>query len=446
MMAGLSRWTMAYFGTALGAFLLAQALMVVGFTYPAETLMGGRTLVGVHLLTIGWLTLLMFGALLQFVPVITGAGAIGERSGLASLVAIGGGLLGMIAGFLALDGTLPAACTALLPFGGALVVSGVLIVGVTIGRTLLAVRPLALSGQFVAAGLGFLGLTVSLGLSFALAFGWPALFPWGELLTRGLGLHLATGLIGWLTLTAMGVSYRLLSMFMLAPEEDGGIGRWVLRLGMAGLALLWLAAFLGGEAGVSDIATGTGALLLVIAVGLYLVDIARVFRQRKRPVLELNSKAGAAALVMFGASVIAFGALALAERLPDFAGPLGYLFLFGWLSGLGLGQLYKIIPFLTWLERYGPRLGKEPVPRVQDLVCERRATPWFIAYFIAVGAGAAAGALGLPLIWRAAALVHLAASLLIMTELWRARYGRPVPLAGPVSGSSTPMAFGGASR
>src|SRR6185312_13750777 len=136
MNGGLSRWTMAYFTAALGLFLAAQLLMGLGFTYPAEPLTSPRTLVGVHLLTIGWLTLLMMGALLQFVPVITGSAAIGESAGLAALVAILGGLGGMVLGFLALDGLLPAACVAALAIGGSLVVAGVLLVGATIGRAL----------------------------------------------------------------------------------------------------------------------------------------------------------------------------------------------------------------------------------------------------------------------------------------------------------------------
>ena len=440
MNGGLSRWTMAYFTAALGLFLAAQLLMVLGFTYPAEPLTSPRTLVGVHLLTIGWLTLLMMGALLQFVPVITGSAAIGETAGFAALIAILGGLAGMVLGFLALDGLLPAACVAALAIGGSLVVAGVLLVGATIGRALWNGRPLVLPGRFVAVGLGFLLLTVGLGLSFALAFAWPDTFPWGEWLARGLELHVMSGLIGWFTLTAIGVSYRLVSMFMLAPEEEGGIGPWVLRLSVSGLALVWTQGLLDHDQTATLIGYA-GAALLLAAAALYLVDMARLFRTRRRPILELNSKAAAAALAALALCILGFAALSLMRDPSALIGPLGYLALFGWLSGLALGQLYKIVPFLTWLERYGPRLGKEPVPRVQDLVSERRAAPWFAVYFAAVTIGAVLGAFGLFELWRVAILLHLLASLFIARELWRARHAAPASTAGasrPLGGLAGP--------
>ena len=333
-------------------------------------------------------------------------------------------------GFLALNGDLPPGFVAALPVGGGAVVCGFLLVGAVVARALFLGRPLALPGRFVAAGLCFLLLTVSLGLCFALAFAWPDIFPWGGMLARGLDLHVASGLVGWFTLTAMGVSYRLLSMFMLAPEEDGRIGAHVLHLATAGLALLWLDGFLGDLPFIGFLWDG-GMFLLVAAAVLYLVDMARMYRARRRPVLELNSKVGAAALVALAASVIGLAALALTGRLAALVGPLCYLLVFGWLSGLALGQLYKVIPFLTWLERYGPRLGKATVPRVQDLVKERRAAGWFILYFLAVAAGTISGAFGLISLWRAAICLHLVASGFIARELWRARRLRYVALETP---------------
>ena len=71
MNASLSRWSMAYFVSALVALFVAEMLMASGVGYPNNALGAPATLIVVHLVTIGWLSLLMFGALFQFVPVIT---------------------------------------------------------------------------------------------------------------------------------------------------------------------------------------------------------------------------------------------------------------------------------------------------------------------------------------------------------------------------------------
>jgi uncharacterized protein (DUF2249 family) len=119
---------------------------------------------------------------------------------------------------------------------------------------------------------------------------------------------------------------------------------------------------------------------------------------------------------------------------------LGYLFLFGWLSGLGLSQLYKIVPFLTWIERYGSLLGKQAVPRVQDLVNERRDRPWFILYFASVAIGTLFAALGWPAAWRVAVLGHLVAAFMIVRALWLVRHGKPCSGVSDASSSGLPGA------
>jgi hypothetical protein len=167
------------------------------------------------------------------------------------------------------------------------------------------------------------------------------------------------------------------------------------------------------------------AAATALGVALYFVDMVRLYRARRRSRLELNTGMARLALAAFALSLL-LAVWMLLSGNDALAGPLAYLFLFGWLSGLGLSQLYKIVPFLTWLERYGSVLGKQPVPRVQDLVDEARDGPWFVLYFGAVAAGTAFGLLGWPQLWRIAITGHLVASLMIVRALWIARHGTAV--------------------
>jgi len=435
---GLSRWTMLHFAVAVTALLLAEATMAAGGAYPGLDLRSPFTLVAVHIAVLGWLSLLMLGALYQFVPVITEKPLWSQHLALASLIAIAVGLAGMVAGFLDLAGigvgTMP-----WLPAGGVLVVAGFALAAINLGCALWPGRRLSLPARFVAAGLGFLLVTGGMGLVFACALALPDPPGWAvAALSRGLSSHVAAGIGGWFSLTAMGVSYRLLSMFMLAPEHERRLGHWSLRLSIAGLLMtiyVGLSDPTGSPAAI--IAQTSGEAAIGCGFALYFCDIVGLYRSRRRRKLELNSRAAAAALGFFALGIISLAVARSTGTVADFAGPIGYLVLFGWLSGLGLSQLYKIIPFLTWLERFGPRMGKGPVPRVQDLVDERRALPWFVLYFAAVLAAAAAIALAMPTIARAAIAAQLAATIFIAREFWRARTAEPAgaAAASPYAGA-----------
>ena len=93
----------------------------------------------------------------------------------------------------------------------------------------------------------------------------------------------------------------------------------------------------------------------------------------------------------------------------------------GWLGGLGLAMLYKIIPFLTWLECFAPLMGRITTPRVQDLVNENRAAPWFVLYFAAELASAAALLLKVEHVFQLTTMLQLLGAVGLVVQYVRAR-------------------------
>ncbi|CAJ1002263.1 hypothetical protein [Brevibacillus aydinogluensis] len=59
----------------------------------------------------------------------------------------------------------------------------------------------------------------------------------------------------------------------------------------------------------------------------------------------------------------------------------GWAYLWGWVALTILGYLSKIIPFLWWTHKYGPRVGKEKIPAMADLLEDR-----YVAYGLALTA------------------------------------------------------------
>lgn len=417
----LSRWTMVFFAVGLVFLLIAETLMAAGFGYPAVAVEDARTLLLVHSVTVGWLSLLLCGALFQFVPVLVAKPLCHPQLALPALLLLVAGAVSLLCGFLHLAGIVETEFQP-LALAGPLLSAGFALTIWSLGRTLWSGRPLPLPARFVAVGFAGIVATAAVGTFFTLlltgiaspevAVDWRA---------EGLPVHISAGLGGWLTLTAVGVSYRLLPMFMLAPDGERATGRAALWAGGAALSLLVVAAPLERLWAGPGFATAAACLLGLAAAVCYGIDLAFFYRNRKRRTIELNSKSALGAFVSLYLSIL-LAIVLWAAGMPEGSMPaLLYLAAFGWLTGLGLSQLYKIVPFLTWLECYGPIMGRKPTPRVQDLVVEKRDTPWFALYFAAVLAGTGALLWGAPVLFRVAAAAMLLATLAIIVELVLAR-------------------------
>jgi hypothetical protein len=428
--AALSRWTMSYFAAALLSLLAAEAMMVAGFGFPAEALRAPSTLAVVHLVTIGWLSLTMCGALCQFIPVLVEKPLYSDRLPLPALVLLVTGLIALVAGFLRLDGRIRFE----LPFlsvAALLLASGFALVIWNLACTLWSARPLALPARFVAIGLTSIGIVALLGMIFALVLEQAVT---GDLLARvhagALPIHIIAGLGGWLTITTVGVSYRLLAMFMLAPDVDDAKARMTLWFAAGALGVMVTGGFvvilIGGALAP---VLAASLMLAVAALALYGRDIASLYRLRRRRALELNSRMAAMSLLNLALSATLCTALAGAGRLSEHVGAVVFLVAFGWLSGLMLSQMYKIVAFLTWLEVYGPVLGKTSTPRVQDLVAERPAARWFVIFFGSVWAATLALMAGSPSIFRIAVLAIAIATCGIASQMMKSRRLSHVPAA-----------------
>ena len=427
--ASLSRWSMSYFAVALLALIVAEGLMTAGFGFPVAPIHAPETLALVHLIAIGWLSLLMLGALFQFVPVLVARPLYSDWLPLPTLALLLAGLTALLAGFLQLAGVIsvPHSC---FPAASILLGAGFSLALWNLGRTLWAARPLPVPARSVTVGLAGIAATALLGIIFALTLGGvisnPALLA---IASQGVPVHAIAGLGGWLTFTAMGVSYRLLAMFMLAPELDGTSTRAAFCLGTAALTLL----ILGGVGAIwmdgnLDFVLIAAATLGLACAALYWKDMIHLYRARKRRVIELNSRMAGFALASLASAVVLTLILALLGVLPRHGGAIAFITAFGWLSGLALAMLYKIIAFMTWLECYGPVLGKRPTPRVQDLVTERVAFPWFLVYFIAVWSGTVALLCDQATLFRVCAGAMLLATVGLCIQFVRTRFLDNVPV------------------
>lgn len=372
---------MAWFGAALLCLLGALALGLAGGVGPGDWSRGAGMAV-VHLFTLGWLGLMLLGALVQFVPVLTARPAAWPGLALPALLSAVGGTLALAGGFLWLDGQATGGLFVAAPWLLALAFALVLaMIGPPMldraGLRLAEVRMvlLALIGL---AGLWATGLAMVLDLTGNTAFGF---------LPDGLPLHVLFGIGGWMSLAAFGVSYKLFAMFLLAPDRGGRLRQGVLAAAAIAVLLVAGLALAGKAAPAALMATA-----LVVTAALYLAEIARLWRLRRRPQPETNMAWSRVALMFLGLSaLLAWPALGWGGIWAETA---IWIALTGWLSLLTLAQMVKIVSFLTWMQVFAPRIGRGPVPLVQDLTDPRR-----VAHLLALwSAGVAGGAMALLLV------------------------------------------------
>ncbi|MFM9434283.1 hypothetical protein ACFDR9_001338 [Janthinobacterium sp. CG_23.3] len=400
--------SMRFFASAPLFALLAGALLL----WQGPPLLASRwspaALAATHLFTLGVLTMVMSGALLQLLPVVAGVDI--PRVGLAApaIHAL------LSAGTLLLAG---AFCwprpllfqLALAPLALALAwLLGACALGLWRARADPAAAARAGAAQPMLDGvriaLGALGVTAALGAGMAAALAWALPLP----LARLADLHALWGLAGWIGVLVIAIAHQVIPMFQVTPLYPAGLTR-ALNRAVLGLTLAASAAQLAGHWSAAPLHA-----LLLGAFGVFAVATLDLLRRRKRP---------ADATTLFWrlamASLLACAALCLAPP-PAGASALlpGLLFLLGFAYSAVLGMLYKIVPFLLW-QHWQENADDKPVPGIRHIITEEAARGQFRGHLAALALLAGAALWPTPLA-RAAAVAMLASTLHLAWILWRA--------------------------
>ncbi|CAB1128175.1 conserved membrane protein of unknown function [Candidatus Hydrogenisulfobacillus filiaventi] len=336
---GFSGWL-----AGLAALLGARRTVLAGaYTAPG-------VLAAVHLLTLGFITAFMSGALYQLAPVL-----LNRRLARPRLGAVQAGLHSL--GVVLLTAGMATARPAWMLTGGSLLTIGLLLLAANLVATARGARQRPVSGAFVSVGL--VSLLGAAGMGLAMAARWAAgrppqpLLPW----------HLALGLGGWFAAILTGVSYKLLPMFLGGPANPRHspwvLGGLVLSVGLA------MAAPHGGPL------AAAAALLAAATAALYLGDVTAAWRARPRKPADAAMVAmGLGSLNLALSLALTAAGLATGGVVP-WAGAAFFLYLNGWLGISIQGFLSRILPFLLWLHRYSRRWAEGPLPRLTDLLPDR---------------------------------------------------------------------------
>lgn len=345
------------FFTAAPLFLLLAALMLVsGADNPFADIHSPALLAATHCITLGFMAMIMLGAMQQILPVVIGSPMPASRltAWFTFLPLLSGALL-LPAGFMLgkpalLNLAWPLLGLAFITFISASLISLTHSPAHNATKTAILLSILALGGA------------IALGMLLAHGYATGSGLPYAKLATA----HISLALAGWLLLLIVGVSYQVVPMFQLTPNYPKWLVNGLTPAIFIVLALSLLSLLL--EPGPHWIVIVAQSLFWFLAGG-FAVTTLRLQGRRRRRVADATLsffRLGMMALLcaaLFALATLFFPAI---DRLATLSAAL---FLLGFAMSLMHGMLYKIVPFLVWfhLFRGGVKSG---VPNMKEIIPE----------------------------------------------------------------------------
>ena len=384
-------------------FLLAAAGLNVWAPEALASRWTPQVLALTHALTLGFLAMVMLGALLQMLPVAAGASLpAARRVAWISHVSLTLGTLALMTGFLTAEPAAYGIAIVLLGGGFAVFLAAA---SISLAR---AVAGVTVNGIRLA--VVCLGFTLLLGLALAVRYAGWWMPPAVETM---ISAHAAFGLLGWVLLLVIGVAYQVVPMFQITPPYPPRLSRW-LAAALFALLLLHAAALLFFPAVVPAVDAALAGAILAFAVATL-----RLQSRRRRKLSDVTLDYWRLGM----ASLIACVAVWLvAQFWPGWADSdayhllLGVLFLGGFAVSVVNGMLYKIVPFLAWFHLQAQLQAKAgSIPTMKEMIAERRMRGQFRLHLAACGL--LAGAVLWPQLAIAAGSVLALSALLLGVNL-----------------------------
>jgi hypothetical protein len=348
-----------YFGCAWLALAVAFAAIAVdpraagGFFYHAR-------LAGiVHLVTLGWITMSILGALYLVGPLALRMPMPAARGDTAAFASAAIGIIGMVAHFWIED-------FSGMAWSGMMVGLAIVFVGTRVVRRL---RPATIPGAVkVHIALAFANITAAATMGVLLAFDKDHHFLPGFVLANVVA-HAHFAAIGWASMMVVGIGYRLLPMVLPAdiPRarslyvsavllEVGAIGLFVTLLTRSSLTPLFAAVTIGGFAA-------------------FAAHVARMLKRRRRrppdlPRVDYAARHAVLAFISLAMAMVLGLTLALAapsEWTMRAALAYGVFGLVGFLGQMVAGMQVRLLPLLAWFSSAHRAASPAAIPPMSRL-------------------------------------------------------------------------------
>lgn len=355
----------------------------------------------VHLMALGWGTMMILGASHQLLPVLLGNALYSHKLAMSSFVLAALGIPFLVVRFLQFQMDVWALA------GAAGIIFAIIAFFINLLQSMRQQPQKDVHIWFMLAATIWLLLTMLLGWLLLYNFSHPIL-PNNSL--HYLSLHAHIGLAGWFLLLVMGVGSRLIPMFLIAQVNDNKT-LWHIFLVMNASLLLfvivfclamplpWLAVPFAG---------------IVFSMLLFANYIRHAYRLRVRKSIDTPMKLSLVSVLLMLlpslllAAVLLLQTTASGAAITSLVKLYGFLLLFGWLSTLIIGMTFKTLPFIVWSQHYSKAATTKQHINPNDLV--QHTTVKYMMLLYVTGLLLFACSMLLQILWG----LHLAAAIMLV--------------------------------
>ncbi len=356
-------------------FLVLGILMVVSASVFFQAYYNHRLLAITHTAVLGWLMMLIFGSLYQLIPVIFDTALYSERLAKFTFWFTAASIIFLVYTFWIGD------YVRLLPYAATFMYLSLFFFVFNIMMSYKNARIKNIKASFILSAVFWLLMAETEGLLTALNFKFNF---YNAIHVAHLHTHAIMGLVGFFVMMIFGVGTTLIPMFLISHRLNEKLlnkSFYLLNTGIAGLVL---SKYLYPNRFVILVFWS----IIIAGVIYYLLYINDSYKKRMKKTLDVGMKYTMLSLVFLGLPVLLSLILIL---LPKSNGSryaeiimllYGLSMIFGFFTTIALGQTYKTLPFIIWLEKYQKLVGKYHTPLPRELYSEKVAGVQFYLYML----------------------------------------------------------------
>jgi len=356
------------------ALLILSIMIIIADSSLLGSYFDNKVVAITHMAVLGWAVMIVFGALYQLIPVVFETSLYSEKLAKFTFWLSGFSVLFLSYSFWI------GAYTSLLIYASLSMFISLLLFIVNVVLSYKNSKLKNTSSKLVITAVFWLAITELIGTLIAFNFKYYFL---SEIHLHYLKIHATIGLIGWFLLLIIGVGSTLIPMFLVSHELNDKklkYAYYFINSGLMALSVNWF--FIHQNS--LDVLFW---LSIVIGISFFLSFVYDSYKKRMRKVLDVGMKhtmlSIMSVILPIVLSLVISVGCGMEETLMYRVITLyGFTIIFGFITTLILGQTYKTLPFVIWLDKYKSLVGKTKTPMPRELYSERIASIHFYIYFL----------------------------------------------------------------